>query len=62
MAESRLVSGQSVAHAGLVQNTILITVYIALIVVLAFFVGWEYERSGKRRHPGRYDTLYRDAD
>jgi hypothetical protein len=51
-----------VAHADLVQNTILVTTYVALIVVLAFFVGWEYERSRKRRDPGRYRALFRDAD
>ena len=50
------------AHADLVQNTILVSAYVALIVVLAFLVGWEYERSRKRGHPGRYSAFFRDAD
>lgn len=44
------------------QYEIVVAGYIVLIVILAFFVGWEYERSQKRRHPGRYSALYRETD
>ncbi len=44
------------------EYEIVVTGYIVLIVFLAALVGWEYERSQKRRYSGRYSAFYRDTD
>jgi hypothetical protein len=45
-------------HADLMNDMTAIAAYLVVIVALALFVGWEYERS-RRLHSGRYSFFDR---
>jgi hypothetical protein len=52
------------AHADLVNDLAAVAVYLVLIVALALFVGWEYERSRRlrSREYSFFDRIDNDVD
>ena len=62
--EGELPDPPDLAHADLVNDLAAVAVYLVLIVALALFVGWEYERS-RKPHSRRYsylDRYYSDVE
>ena len=51
--ESELMRSGGSAHSGGVPDWIVITLYLSIIMVVALFVVFEYERGKRRRTPRR---------